>query len=150
MATRISTGARNKMLDGGTTGGLKASLALGAINVYSGPQPLTADTAATGTLLGTVSINGLGVTGITFDAAAAGVLSKAAAETWKFVGVAAGTAGWCRFYPAGGNPAILSTTESRIDMAIASSGSDVSLSNLSITVGAPVTVDVYQVTMPAA
>jgi hypothetical protein len=35
-------------------------------------------------------------------------------------------------------------------MAIASSGSDVSLSNISITVGAPNTIDVYQLTMPAA
>ncbi len=150
MTTRASTGARNKMLDGGASGGLKASLALGAINIYSGPQPLSADTGATGTLLGTVSIDGLGVTGLTFDAAVNGVLSKAAAETWKFVGVAAGTAGWCRFYPAGGNPAVLSTTESRVDMAIASSGSDVSLSNISITIGAPVTVDIYQITLPSA
>lgn len=146
---RISTGMRNKMLDGGTTGGIKGSLNLGFINIYSGPQPLTADTAASGTLLGTVSVNA-GGTGLTFDAAVAGVISKAAAETWKFTGAADGTAGWARFYPAAGNPAILSTTEARIDTAIATSGSDMNISNIAIVTGAPNTVDTYRVTMPAA
>jgi hypothetical protein len=140
---------RDKMLDGGAAGGIKGSLALGFINIYSGPQPLSADTGATGTLLGTVSVNGAG-TGLTFDPAVGGVISKAASEDWKFTGLAVGTAGWCRFWPAAGNPAVTSTTEARIDMAIASSGSDVSLSNISITIGAPNTIDVYQLTMPAA
>jgi hypothetical protein len=148
MTVRISTGMRGKMLDGGATGGIKGSLALGFINIYTGPQPLSADTGATGTLLGTVSVDGSG-TGLTFDPSVGGVISKAALENWKFTGLAAGTAGWCRFWPASGNPANTSTTEARIDMAIASSGSDVNLSNISITVGAPNTIDVYQITMPA-
>lgn len=148
MTVRLSTGLRNKMLDGGVAGGIKASLALGFINIYSGPQPATADTASTGTLLGTASVNG-GGTGLTFDAAVAGVLSKAVAEAWKFTGVAAGTAGWFRFYPAGGTPGSTSTTEARIDGAIAASGSDMTLTNITIAVSAPNTIDVFQFTLPA-
>lgn len=131
-----------------TTGGIKGALQLGFINIYSGPQPLSGNTAATGTLLGTVTKDGDGVTGVTFDAPVSAVLGKAVAETWKFVGLAAGTAGWGRFYPAGGNPALTSTSEARIDFSIATSGADVSLSNISITVGAPNTVDALSISKP--
>lgn len=148
MTVRLSTGLRNKMLDGGASGGIKGALNLGFINIYSGPQPLTADAAATGTLLGTVSVNA-GGTGLTFDAAVNGTLSKAAAEVWKFLGLAVGTAGWFRYYPPGGNPAIQSTTEARLDGSCGSSGADMNLTNIAITVGAPNTVDVFQFTQPA-
>lgn len=148
MTVRLSTGMRNKMNDGGASGGIKGALNLGFINIYSGPQPLTGDTAATGTLLGTVSVNADG-TGLTFDPSVAGTISKAAAEIWKFVGLVNGTAGWFRHYPAGGNPASQSTTEARIDGAIATSGGDMNLTNVAVAVGIPNTVDVYQFTMPA-
>jgi len=148
MTVRLSTGARNKLLDGGSGGGIKGALNLGFINIYSGPQPLLADTGATGTLLGTASVNA-GGTGLTFDAAVLGVISKAAAEAWKFTGLAVGTAGWFRFYPAAGNPANTSATEARIDGAVAASGGDLNLTNISITIGSPNTIDVFQFTMPA-
>ena len=148
MTVKLSTGLRNKMLDGGVGGGVKDALALGKINIYSGPQPLTADAGATGTLLGTVS-SGAGPTGLTFSPAASGAVSKNSTEDWKFLGVAAGTAGWGRFYPAGGNPSVLSTSEARIDFSIASSGGDVNLNNISIAVGAPNTIDAFVFTMPA-
>lgn len=148
MTVRLSTGLRNKMLDGGATGGIKGSLNLGFINIYSGPQPLTADLGATGTLLGTVSVNA-GGTGLTFDAAAAGVIAKAVAETWKFNGAAAGTAGWFRFYAAAGTPSAASSSEARIDGSIAASGADMNLSNISVVVSAPNTIDSFQFTLPA-
>lgn len=148
MTVRLSTGLRNKMLDGGSGGGIKGALDLGFINVYSGAQPATADTAASGTLLGTVSVNASG-TGLTFDAAASGVIAKAAAEVWRFNGAADGTAGWFRFYPAAGTPSGASTTEARIDGAIGTSGSDLNLSNITITTSAPNTIDVFQFTLPA-
>ena len=149
MAVRLSTGLRNKMLDGGSGGGFKGALALGFINIYSGPQPLTADTGATGTLLGTVSIGGLGVTGLTFDAATGGVSSKAAAETWMFTGAATGTAGWFRFYAAGDTPANASSTAARLDGAISTSAADLNLANVSVSTGAPNTIDVFSFTLPA-
>ena len=148
MTVQLSTGIRAKLLNGGVGGGLKGSLDLGKINIYSGPQPVSADNGATGTLLGTVTVNGAG-TGLTFDTTATGTISKAAAENWKFNGLAVGTAGWFRFYPAGGNPANASDTEARIDGSIASSGGDVNLTNLSITLNSPNTIDVFAFTLPA-
>lgn len=148
MTVRLSTGLRNKMLDGGASGGIKGALNLGFINIYSGPQPLSADAPATGTLLGTVSVDG-GGTGLTFDASVNGTLAKAAAEIWKFLGLAAGTAGWFRFYPAGGNPAGNSTTEARLDGSCGSSGADMNLTNIAVALGVPNTVDVFQFTQPA-
>ena len=56
MTVRLSTGMRDKLLNGGASGGLKNALNLGFIAIYSGPQPLSADTGATGTLLATVSV----------------------------------------------------------------------------------------------
>lgn len=148
MTVRLSTGLRAAMLNGGVGGGLKGALALGKINIYSGPQPVSADVGATGTLLGTVTVGG-GGTGLTFDTTATGTISKAAAENWKFDGIAVGTAGWFRFYPSGGNPANPSSAEARIDGSIATSGGDVNLTNLSITLNAPNTVDVFAFTIPA-
>ena len=146
---RLSTGLRNKMLDGGVGGGLKGALALGFINIYSGPQPLSADTGATGTLLGTASVNA-GGTGLTLDAAVIGVISKSS-EVWKFLGLnPGGTAGWFRFYSAADTPANTSTTTARIDGSVATSGADMNLSNISIVLNAPNTIDVFSFTLPAA
>lgn len=149
MTIRLSTGLRNAMLDGGASGGIKGSFNLGFMGILTGSQPATADAAATGTLLGTVSVNG-GGTGITFDAAAAGVISKAAAEAWKFTGLAAGTPGWFRLYAAGDTITNLSTTAKRLDGAIGNSGADLNLSNLNVQVGQVNSVDTFTVTMPAA
>lgn len=139
---------RDKLLNGGASGGLKNALNLGFIAIYSGPQPLTGDSAATGTLLGTVSVGGAG-TGLTFGNSASGTIAKTPAEDWKFVGLADGTAGWWRFYPAAGNPALASTTEARIDGSVANSGGDLNITNIAVKTGVPNTADVFQFTMPA-
>jgi hypothetical protein len=117
--------------------------------VYAGSQPADADAAASGTLLGTVTVNGAG-TGLTFDAAVAGVLSKAAAESWRFTGLADGIAGWFRMWAAGTNPANASTTEARIDGSVGSSGADMNLSNISVKVGQVSTADSFTITAPGA
>lgn len=152
----VATGTTPTTWTGGSSvmsmeplGGVSGALNLGFINIYSGPQPLLADTGATGTLLGTASIGGLGVTGLTFDASVSGVIAKAVAETWKFNGVAAGTAGWFRFYEPTDTPTAVSAVKARLDGSVATSGADMNLSNISITVGAPNTIDVFQFTMPA-
>lgn len=146
MTMRLSTGLRSKMLDGGASGGLKGALDGGKINIYSGPQPVSADSGATGTLLATVDAAGLG---LTFDAAVAGAISKAAAEDWEFTGLANGTAGWFRFFPAAGDPSTTSTTEARIDGSIANAGGDLRVSNVSIVTGAPNAVHIFKLTLPA-
>jgi hypothetical protein len=148
MSYRLSTGMRNKLNDGGATGGYKGALNLGFIAIMTGSQPATGDAAATGTLLGTVSVNG-GGTGLTFDASVAGVLSKAAAETWRFTGLADGVAGWFRFYASGDTITNVSTTAARLDGAIGTSGAELNLTNLQITTGQVNTCDTFTITQPA-
>ena len=146
MTMKLSTGLRTKMLNGGATGGIKGALSGGKINIYSGPQPLSADTAATGTLLATVSAGGAG---LTFDEAIAASISKAAAEDWEFTGLSNGTAGWFRFFPAGGDPSATSATEARIDGSIANAGGDMRVATVSIVTGAPNAVHIFKLTIPA-
>lgn len=52
MTIRLSTGAVNKLMD---TGSFKDVFANAVIDIYSGSQPATADTAASGTLLVTIT-----------------------------------------------------------------------------------------------
>lgn len=59
MTLRFSTGLRNNLAG---NKGFASTFAKGSINIYSGTQPTTADSAATGTLLGTVSIGGATLT----------------------------------------------------------------------------------------
>lgn len=150
MSIRLSDEARNRLLDGGVNGGVKACYDLGFINIYQGSQPSSANTGATGALLGTVTVNGDGSTGLSFDAAVAGVISKAAAQSWKFVGLTAGIAGWFRLYTAGDTPASTDSTKPRIDGAVGTSGAELNLSNVAIAVAQVNTVDGFTITAPGA
>ena len=149
MSLRLSTGLRNKVLDGGAAGGFKGSLNLGFIAILTGSQPTNPDTGHTSTLLGTVSVNA-GGTGLTFDASVAGVLAKAVAETWKFTGLVDGTAGWFRFYAPGDTITNTSTTAARLDGAIGTSGAELNLSNLNVLTSQVNTVDAFTITQPAS
>jgi hypothetical protein len=152
MTVRLSTGLRNNLA--GNTG-FGATFDNGVIYIYSGPQPLTADSAVSGTLLGKVTVDGgafafgTATNGLGFDAPASGVVSKAAAENWKFTGIAAGTAGWFRLMGNASDNLGASTTLPRMDGSIGVSGADLNLSNISIAVDAPNTIDVFQFTIPA-
>lgn len=146
MTIKLSTGLRTGMC--GTVGFAEA-FANGVIHIYSGPQPNTADAAASGTLLGVVTTDagpfafGTATNGLAFDVAADAKVAKAAA-VWKFFGIANGTAGWFRLM---GNPADnlgVSTTLPRFDGSIGTSGADLALSNISVAVGVPATVDVFE------
>jgi hypothetical protein len=87
--------------------------------------------------------------GLNFQQAVGGVLAKEA-TTWKGDAAASGTAGWFR-YVAGGNAATgASTDDVRFDGSIATSGGDMTLSNLSITAAATQTINTFTVTMPAS
>lgn len=257
MTIRISTGARNATA---TTLGLLGAFNKGSIRIYSGTQPATADAAATGTLLGTVTLSsgaltqetqasqtitiagssgsidtvtvstlniipdgavafntsttqtaadlatainrnglftatsalavvtvkprpGAGATynGVAFATtvttltatvgagtlsggvaavnalslieSAAGVVSKPTSAVWSFAGVAAGTAGWFRFVGSVADAGALQSAAPylcRLDGAIATSGSDMGLSNITVAVGAPNTIDSAVFTIPAA
>lgn len=151
MTVRLSTKVRTNMA--GSTG-FAATFANGVIEIYSGAQPLSADAAVSGTLLGTVSVDGGAFTagnpanGLSFDVAA-GVASKAAAQNWKFTGVADGTAGWFRLKGNAADAGGASTTAARLDGSVGVSGADLNLSNIAIAVGAPTTIDAFAFTVPA-
>ena len=150
MTVRLSTGLRTNLA--GTTG-FGATFANGVIDVYSGSQPVNADAAVTGTLLGTVTLNsgaftpGTATNGLTFAAAAAGAVAKSG--VWSFNGVAAGTAGWFRLRGNAADNNALSTTLPRLDGSVATSGADLNLSNITIATGAPSTIDTFSWTQPA-
>lgn len=150
MTTRLSTALRTNLA--GDTG-FAATFANGIIEVRTGTQPATADAAATGTLLGTITLNsgafvaGTATNGLTFATAAGGAVSKSG--VWSFNGVAAGTAGWFRLKGNALDNDALSTTLPRLDGSIATSGADLNLSNISIAIGAPNTVDSFTWTQPA-
>ena len=126
----------------------------GVIYVYSGPQPLSADAAVSGTLLGIITKDALAFTfgspgnGLAFAVAAAGVASKST-DAWKFNGLAVGTAGWFRLMGNAVDNLGASTTLPRMDGTIGTSGADMNLTNTSVTIGAPNTIDVFQFTIPA-
>lgn len=152
MAVRFSTGLRDKML--GSESFLTA-FTNGVLRIYSGAQPSSADNAATGTLLLEVTVgggtfsHGVATNGLNFDAPIAGIISKAAVEAWQGTGITAGTAGWARL---SGNPlddGTSSTTLARMDMSVAKTGADLSLSNTAVATGAPQTIDVFTLAMPA-
>lgn len=88
------------------------------------------------------------VNGLQFLAPVNGVLAKKG--VWSFNGLAVGTAGWFRMKASALDSGADSTTFARLDGSVAVSGADMNLSNISITVNAPVTVDTLTITMPAS
>jgi len=84
MALRYSTGLRNKLRSGY---GYREALANGVLKVYSGTQPTSADSAATGTLLGTFTVDGNAYTG---ETRAVGTITLSATESGSVDTVLAG------------------------------------------------------------
>jgi len=150
MTVRFSTGLRNDMLG---DLGLKTSLNNGVLKLYAGVQPASADIAAVGALLLEVTLNGLPfnpgspTNGLVLDDPVLGTVSKVGPDLWTGVGIANGTAGWARYCGNNADPGTESAVLPRIDMSIAKSGADLNLSNTSIVIGAPTTVDVFTITM---
>lgn len=150
MTLKFSTGLRNALA---STAGFSGVFANGIIEIRTGPQPANADAAPTGTLLGTVTLNGGAFTpgsptnGLTFSAAADGTVEKSG--VWKFTGLAAGNAGWFRFKGNALDSDAVSATLPRLDGAIAVAGGEMRISNLAVAVGVENTVDVFRYTVPA-
>jgi hypothetical protein len=153
MTVRLSDGLRTDMLEGGS---LESALALGFIFIYTGSQPASSNDAATGTLLVTIAVND-GATGLSFDTiVTAGVLAKAAAETWSGTAGQTGTAGWFRFNELVTDKATTlsaaaasSVTAKRLDGSIAVSGGDLQMSNTAIVAAAIQTVSTFNLTLAA-
>jgi hypothetical protein len=135
MTLRVAVAARNAGLDA-IFDRADAGSGPGTIEVRTGSQPATADTAASGTLLVTFTL-----ADPAFSAASAGVkdldadpdLSAAASDT--------GTAGWARCKDSAGNTVF--------DGSVGTSGTDFIINSTSITSGQTVNLTLGSVTDPA-
>ncbi len=148
MALKLSTGLVNKLMD---TASFKTIFAGCSLDIYSGVQPASANDVPNGTKLVAVSLDGLGVTGLTFEASATdGQLEKNSSEVWSGVGIAAGTAGWFRLREAGDAGTASSTTACRLDGSISTSGGDMTIGTLTVAIGAPFVIQAGSFTLPRA
>ena len=125
------------------------------IHVYSGTVPADADAdEGSGTKLLEISVDSVAMVagtpdnGLDFDAIAAGVLAKSA-DVWSDAGLANGTAAWWRMYDNGIITGASSTAK-RCDGLVGTSGVALILSTTTIVLGATVTVDEANFTMPAS
>ncbi|MNX75310.1 hypothetical protein D3C86_1067770 [compost metagenome] len=147
MTAKYSTALRNYLLDGGS---LKAAMADGLIKVYTGSEPASADAAATGTQLATYSDNSTGA-GLDLGTAAGGTIAKAPAQVWSGNAVASGTPGYFRWVlPA--DDGTLSSSAMRVQGKVglvSDPSAQLALSSLTITAGAPLTIDTANITVPA-
>jgi len=149
MALRLSTGLRTALAG---TSNLKTILQGGCLDIYTGGQPASADYAETGSKLVRITLDSstwgtIGTMGLTFGTAAAGVLPKSAG-VWSGLITLAGVAGYFRLYGTGGTSGT-SVSENRIDGNVGVSGSDLVLSNTSLTANATLTIDSFSLTIPA-
>jgi hypothetical protein len=143
MSLRLSTGTRNALL---STKSFLSIFVDSFIEIYTGLQPTSPDDAPTGTLLARIYSDAASL-GLEFSAAVSGVIGKKSAETWSGYAVATGTAGWFRL-KAAGDTGVLSTTECRMDGACATSGGQLNMSSLSITLGALQAISSFAITQP--
>ncbi len=94
------------------------------------------------------------VNGLILGVEASGVIAKPSNQVWSFSGVAAGTAGWARFYSSDGADSGILVSGApwypRLDGVCGVGSGDFQLSTLSITVSMPVTLDTFSWTQPAA
>ena len=135
-------------------GSLKDTFKDGILKIYSGSQATSPDSAASGTLLLQITVSaaafvaGAFDNGLSFGDAADGAISKATAEVWQGLGIAAGTAGWFRFCANETDAGNASTSLPRIDGSVGTSNADLNMTTTTITVGATYTVDSFTLTLP--
>lgn len=107
----------------------------GTLEIRTGSQPASADHAATGTLLCTIS-----VPNPAFAAPSGGAVSKTG--TWSGIAVASGTAGWARLKSSSG-------TYVR-DFSVAETGADLIIDDDNVVSGGVVTVTALTFTADGA
>lgn len=149
MTIRLSTGLRNELLKpaGSSFGDVMADF---YVDLYSGSQPASADTAPTGTLLITYSLNGLGAAGGTWGSAAAGKVSRTTSEVLMGTAAATGTAGWGRIR-LDGDLGTTNTTDNRVSFSVGTANADLNLASTSFTSGETVDIlGVLSFTLPAS
>lgn len=142
---KLSTGARNHILDSMFNGAAGVNFDSGVLEIRSGAAPSSPDDTESGTLLASIPIPADG-----FAAAASGSVAKAG--TWEDTAAdAAGTAAHYRMRRSG-DAGGASTTAVRIDGTVTATGGggDLELQNTSLAVGQNVEITSLSKTMPAA
>jgi hypothetical protein len=131
------------------TGSMKAGLDSGFLYLFSGPVPVSADDAIDGSsvMLAKISVNGDGVTGLTFSATATGgVLTKTSSEAWSSTIAATGTTTFYRFCEASDAGSASSTTAKRVQGTVGTTvASDGVLTSTSLTAGNTQTISLFQI-----
>lgn len=144
MTFKTSTGLRNHML---TAGSLRSAMDLGNIKIYSGPEPATADSAATGTLLLTYTLNGT-ATGLSLDTAVSGgIISKPVGAVWNGTIAATGTAGYYR-HVGPSDDGTASLTQPRLQGGVATVNAELVLNSIALVAGQIRPLDAYSVALP--
>jgi hypothetical protein len=161
MALRLSTGFAHAT---NVIGDTKTVMAEGVIAIFDGTQPADADLTEAGyNLLMYLTLDGnaftpgggAGCNGLNMDVDVAGVLSKAVAEVWSGVGLAAaGTGGttavWFRWYDSSHTTGA-STSAIRVDGSIGTTTLyQMRMSNTTIVTGGPSVVSSFTYTRPRA
>lgn len=142
MSARLSTGARNFILDSGLNTLFDTD---GAINIYSGTIPADADAdVGAGTLLATLTFNANWI-----GAAAAGVMTLAAVVSDTNVD-ASGTAAWFRMHDISEGPTGSSATKKRIDGTVGTSGADLNFDSVTFVAGGTAAISSFTITLPAS
>jgi len=133
MATTISASARNAAVDA-----ITALLNGGSLEIRTGSQPTGPGVAATGTLLGTLTLSATAFAASSSGAATANPIAGDSSAD------ATGTAGWFRAKSSGGAGVI--------DGAVTATGGggELTLDSTSIIAGGTINVTAWTVTMPAS
>lgn len=136
MPLRIPTASQNAACDA-VVDRADAGAGPGEIRIYSGAQPASANDAASGTLLATVTL-----ADPAFGAAASGVATGT--DPASVNAASTGTAGWFRAADSNGN------TVFDGDVTATGGGGVMELSTVSLTSGYAVDITSITVTMPAS
>jgi hypothetical protein len=140
MATRISTAAAKAACDA-VVDLLDGGAGAGYIEIRTGSQPATVATAASGTLLGTLTLSdpafGNATTASPSVATASAITSDTNAD-------ATGTAGWFRAYDSAGTAIIDGS------VSATGGGGDLTLDSTSIIAGGTIAMTSWTISMPTA
>lgn len=158
MAERFSTGFVNKV---NATGSVKTVMQDGVIAFFDGTMPANADTTegsvnllALFTVDAGAFVAGQPGNGLEMGTSTAGVLAKAAAETWKALGTAAAgalpgkIATWFRWYDNSYTTGA-DTTSARVDGQVGTtSGYEIQVANAVIVEDNPIVLNEFNFTFP--
>lgn len=133
MAVRLAAATANSMATA-IAAAVDLQTGAGTIKVYTGTQPVTGDSAETGSLLATFTLATTAFTG-----PSSGQLTLASTPL-TVAAAATGTAGWFRLEDASGNNVL--------DGTVGTSGQQLNLNTLSITNGVNVTITSGTITVP--